>query len=127
MGVLFERGRRPSWTPLINTSIRPSHSCRSYSPSEAHQLLQTFELNYRGYLQGIAQILPPGGIGVLIFPQLHTSTHERISLNVDRLLSAFQLRICQVRANNVAFPAMFVHAWKEPIIERQIVVFKKNK
>ena len=97
------------------------------SPSEAHKLLQTFELNYRGYLQGIAQILPSQGIGVLIFPQLHTSTHERVSLNVERLLSMNGLQICQVRANSVKFPAMFVHAWKEPIIERQIVVFKKNK
>ena len=97
------------------------------SPSEAHKLLQIFELNYRGYLQGIAQILPSLGIGVLIFPQLHTSTHERVSLNVERLLSMNGLQICQVRANSVKFPAMFVHAWKEPIIERQIVVLKKNK
>jgi len=96
------------------------------TPRDANQILQKFELNYRGYLHGIAQILPQRGIGVLVFPQLHTTTHERISLNVERLLSMNGLQICQVRANNVEFPAIFVHSWKEPIIERQIVVFQKK-
>ena len=94
---------------------------------EAKQMINQFEENYNRYLKEINQILPSRGICVLIFPQIHTAENIRLYLDIDRLLNKYKFKICEIKANNAIFPAFFIHAWKNPIIERQIVVFKKIK
>ncbi len=94
---------------------------------EAKKMISQFEENYNRYLKGIHQILPTGGICVLIFPQIHTEENNRLSLDIERLLNKYKFKICELKANNAKFPAYFIHAWKNPIIERQILVFKKVK
>ena len=94
---------------------------------EAKKMINQFEQNYNQYLKGINQILPIHGICVLIFPQIHTAENIRLSLEIERLLKKNNFKICEIKANNAIFPAFFIHAWKNPIIERQIVVFKKIK
>jgi len=94
---------------------------------EAKKMISQFEENYKKYLKEINQILPSGGICVLIFPQIHTAENIRLSLEIERLLNKYKFKMCEIKANNAKFPAFFIHAWKNPIIERQIVVFKKNK
>ncbi len=94
---------------------------------EAKKMINQFEQNYNRYLKGINQILPTGGLCVLIFPQIHTAENIRLSLEIERLLKKHNFKICEIKANNANFPAFFLHAWKNPIIERQIVVFKKIK
>ncbi|WP_371801722.1 hypothetical protein [Candidatus Lokiarchaeum ossiferum] len=93
--------------------------------AKANALLDTFEKNYRGYLAGIRKILPKNGICVLIFPQFHISTNERVGLNIIQLLGDFGFKMCEFSIDSYKYPAHFVHSWKDPIIERQIVVFKK--
>lgn len=93
--------------------------------AKANALLDTFEKNYRGYLAGIRKILPKKGICVFIFPQFHTNTHERVGLNIIQLLGDFGFRMCELMIDSHVYPAHFVHSWKDPIIERQIIVFKK--
>ncbi|QEE14715.1 TRM11 family methyltransferase [Promethearchaeum syntrophicum] len=94
---------------------------------EAKKMINQFEENYNRYLKGISQILPTGGICVLIFPQIHTAENIRLSLEIERLLKKYKFKICEIKANNAKFPSFFIHAWKSPIIERQILVFKKVK
>ena len=94
---------------------------------EAKKMINQFEENYNRYLKGISQFLPTSGICVLIFPQIHTIDNNRLSLDIERLLNKYKLKICEINANNAKFPAFFIHAWKNPIIERQIVVFKNEK
>ena len=94
---------------------------------EAKKMISQFEQNYNRYLKEINQILPSGGICVLIFPQIHTAENIRLSLEIEHLLKKYNFKICEIKANNAIFPAFFIHAWKNPIIERQIVVFKKIK
>ncbi len=100
---------------------------RTYpSDMEADALLRTFEQNYRGYLRGIQKILPDDGVCVFIFPQFHTSTHQRVGLDISKLLEDFGFAICEFPLGSEKYPAYFVHSWKDPIIERQIIVFKKK-
>jgi len=94
---------------------------------EAKKMINQYKENYNRYLREINQILPTGGICILIFPQIHTAENIRLSLEIERLLNKYNFKICEVKANNATFPAFFIHAWKNPIIERQIVVFKKVK
>ena len=94
---------------------------------EAKKMINQFEENYNRYLKEINQILPSSGICVLIFPQIHTAENIRLSLDIERILKKNNFKICEVKANNANFPAFFIHAWKNPIIERQILVLKKNK
>lgn len=92
----------------------------------AQQMLHEFEHNYHQYLQGLTSFLDAGGIGVMIFPQIHTEENSREKLNVERLLGEYNCKILSVSVNGVEYPAYFVHNWKNPIIERLIVVFQKK-
>ncbi len=94
---------------------------------EAKKMISQFEENYNRYLKGISQILPTRGICVLVFPQIHTTENIRLSLDIERLLNKYNFKICEIKANNAIFPAFFIHSWKNPVIERQILVFKKIK
>ncbi|MHA1519722.1 MAG: TRM11 family SAM-dependent methyltransferase [Promethearchaeota archaeon] len=96
------------------------------SQSQAFLMLDEFERNYHNYLRGITQILPTGGVGVMVFPQIHTDINTREKLNVELMLKNYRCKILAVTINNASFPAMFVHNWKNPIIERLIVVFQKK-
>lgn len=93
---------------------------------EAKKMISQFEENYNRYLKEINQILPTGGICVLIFPQIHTAENIRLSLDIERMLKIYNFKICEIKVNNAVFPASFIHAWKNPIIERQILVLKKK-
>jgi tRNA G10 N-methylase Trm11 len=100
---------------------------KDYPPmSQAKEIMRKFEANYTRYLENIAKILTPQGICVFIFPQLHTKENQLLSLDIERLIKQKNFQICSFKVNNIQIPAYFVHSWKEPIIERQIVVFKKN-
>ncbi|MHA1672262.1 MAG: TRM11 family SAM-dependent methyltransferase [Promethearchaeota archaeon] len=96
------------------------------SQSQANLMLDEFERNYHNYLQGITQILHSGGVGVMIFPQIHTDINTREKLNVEQMLKNYRCKILAVMVNNLSYPAIFVHNWKNPIIERLIVVFQKK-
>ncbi len=101
---------------------------KSYpSVFEAKKMISQFEENYNRYLKEINIILPIGGICVFIFPQIHTAENARLHLEIERLLNKYNFKICEIKANNAIFPAFFIHSWKNPIIERQILVFKKIK
>lgn len=101
---------------------------KSYPTSfEAKKMISQFEENYNRYLKEIYQILPTDGICVLIFPQIHTAENIRLSLEIGRLINKYNFKICEIKANNAISPAFFIHAWKNPIIERQILIFKKVK
>lgn len=94
--------------------------------SEAMKMMQEFERNYSGYLHGILSILQPGSVCVLVFPQIHLDTDERLQFPIKELINGNNCRILSVSVNNLRFPAVFVHNWKNPIIERVIVVFQKK-
>ncbi len=96
------------------------------SQSQTFLMLDEFERNYHDYLRGITQILHTGGVGVMVFPQIHTDINTREKLNVEQMLKIYGCKILAVMVNNISFPAMFVHNWKNPIIERLIVVFQKK-
>ena len=96
------------------------------SQSQTFLMLDEFERNYHDYLRGITQILHTGGVGVMVFPQIHTDINTREKLNVEQMLKNYGCKILAVMVNNISFPAMFVHNWKNPIIERLIVVFQKK-
>jgi tRNA G10 N-methylase Trm11 len=93
---------------------------------EARDMMEIFENNYFRYFQGITKLLQTGQIGVLIFPRIHTNQDARVTFDYQRLFSNFGFTVISVKANNVTFPAIFVHAWKKHIIEREIVVFRKR-
>ena len=93
---------------------------------EARDMMELFENNYFRYFQGITKLLHTGQIGVLIFPRIHTNQDTRVTFDYQRLFSHFGFSVVSAKVNNVNFPAIFVHAWKKHIIEREIVVFQKN-
>ena len=92
---------------------------------EAQEMINQFKKNYNMYLREINNILPLDGVCVLIFPQIHTAENIRLPLDINQLLTKYNFKICEIQANDIKFPAFFIHSWKNPIIERQIVVFKK--
>jgi tRNA G10 N-methylase Trm11 len=92
----------------------------------AKQMMIEFENNYFSYFQGINQILKSGQIGVLIFPRIHTNQNNRVVFNYRELLANFNCSIVEFEVKNIYIPAVFIHAWKKHIIEREIVVFQKD-
>ena len=94
------------------------------SVEEARHLLSDYMGNYREYLKNIKQILPADSQCVLIFPQLHLINNQREGLPLKQLLKDYDFEVSNIVFQNGNFPAIFVHNWKDPIIERQIVVFK---
>lgn len=95
-------------------------------PTFAKKLIFAFEQNYSAYLGSFARIMSSESVAVLIFPRLHVRDHTRMSLNILKLLEKYQFEVCQFNINNIKFDAHFLHAWKEQIIEREIVVFQKK-
>jgi len=94
--------------------------------SEANKLISQFSEKFSAYLSGFFKILSEKKVAVFIFPQLHTKENRRISMDLENLLEKNGFILCQTRINNISFPAVFIHQWKNPIIERQILVFKKK-
>ncbi|MHA1775130.1 MAG: TRM11 family SAM-dependent methyltransferase [Promethearchaeota archaeon] len=97
------------------------------SRSEAIEMMHEFEYNYSRYISGILSILPPMGVCVLVFPQIHLKSHDRLQFPIKEMLKGYNCRILSYTVNNLEIPAVFVHKWKNPIIERVIVVFQKAK
>ena len=102
------------------------HPMKDYPTlSQAHTLMQQFEENYWRYLQSISNLLSSKQVCVFIFPRIRTSGNHRISLNYPDILEEFDCKILSFHIDHHSFPAIFVHAWKKHIIEREIVVFQK--
>ncbi len=100
---------------------------KSYpSRNEADSIQKQFILNYHDYLDGIDEILHSGQVVVMVFPQIHLKGNRRLPLPIDLLLKEHGFELCYFTVNSVGVPCVFVHDWKEPIIERQIIVFKKS-
>ncbi len=93
---------------------------------DAKIMMAEFESNYFHYFEGLRQVLKPNQIGVVIFPRIHTNQDERVTFNVGQLLASFDCEIIHMTLNQASQPAIFIHAWKKHIIEREIVVFRKN-
>lgn len=95
--------------------------------AEANKLISQFSEKFNAYLSGFSKILSQNSMAVFIFPQLHTKDNRRISLNLEDLMERNGFMLCETKINNISFPATFIHQWKNPIIERQILVFKKKQ
>ncbi|MCF2139116.1 MAG: hypothetical protein K9W44_03580 [Candidatus Lokiarchaeota archaeon] len=120
-------GKKPQYNGAIVAETNLLTPRKSYpSRSEALQMLHEFEHNYTQYFQGLMSILPVNGIGVLVFPQIHMNDDKILQFPVKRFLSEFNCKILSFQINNIEIPAIFVHNWKKPIIERLIVVFQKK-
>ncbi len=69
------------------------------SLKEADQMINQFKDNYISYLKGIHKILDDDGVCVLIFPQIHADTHEKISLPIEDILKKLNFKICTFKIN----------------------------
>lgn len=92
---------------------------------EAKEMMRIFEDNYYDYFLGLMHALKEGETAVLIFPRIHTDQNDRVVFDYRGLLKTFHCKIVHFTLNNMQLPAIFVHAWKKHIIEREIVVFQK--
>lgn len=92
---------------------------------EAKQMMRVFEDNYYQYFNGLMKCLKEGQTAVIIFPRIHTDQNDRVVFDYPSLLKSYNCQIISFNLNNLQMPAIFVHAWKKHIIEREIVVFQR--